>query len=89
MAPHRGTICTIGIPSRGARRLHKQQIIVPQGIDEISEWHNGFVLVPKVNGKVRLFSGLARCNKALIRPVHGSPTFNDILASRCDMPHTN
>ena len=35
-------------------RLQKQQIIVPLGKDEASEWCKSFVLVPKVNGKVRL-----------------------------------
>ena len=34
--------------------LQKEQFIVLLGVDEPSEWSNGFVLVPKTNGKVRL-----------------------------------
>ena len=33
-------------------RLQKQQIIIPLEVDEISEWCNSFVLVPRANGKV-------------------------------------
>ena len=33
-------------------RLQKQQIIMPLGVDETSEWCNSFVLGPKANGKV-------------------------------------
>ena len=33
--------------------LQKMDIITPLGIDETAEWCNSFVLVPKVNGKVR------------------------------------
>ena len=52
--------------------------IVPLGMDETLEWCNSFVLVPKVNGKVRLCLDPARLNKSLIRPVHRGPTLNDI-----------
>ena len=34
--------------------LQKMDIIAPLGIDELTEWCNSFVLVPKANGKVRL-----------------------------------
>ena len=54
-------------------------IITPLGIDETMEWCNSFVLVPKANGKVRLCLDPARLNQALIRPVHRSPTLNNIL----------
>ena len=54
-------------------------IITPQGVDEMAEWCNSFVLVPKVNGKVRLCLDPARLNQALIRPIHRGPTLNDIL----------
>ena len=46
---------------------------------ERPKWWNSFVLVPKVNGKVRLCLDPARLYKALIRPVHRCPTMNDIL----------
>ena len=52
---------------------------MPLGIDKTREWCNSFVLVPKGNGKVRLCLDPARLNQALIRPVHKSPTLNDIL----------
>ena len=54
-------------------------IIAPLGIDEISEWCNSFVVVPKANGKVWLCLDPARLNQALIRPIHRGPTLNDIL----------
>ena len=34
--------------------LQKMDIITPLGVDEMAEWCNRFVLVPKANGKVRL-----------------------------------
>ena len=36
------------------KRLQKQDIITPLGVDETSEWCNSFALVPKANQKVRL-----------------------------------
>ena len=39
--------------------LQKQQIIVFMGVDEMSEWCNSFVLVPKADG---------RCNYTWIQP---------------------
>ena len=54
-------------------------IITPLGVDEMAEWCNSFVLVPKANGKARLCLDPARPNQALIRPIHRGPTLNDIL----------
>ena len=54
-------------------------IINPLEVDEMAEWCNIFVLVPKANGKVRLCLDLARLNQALIRPIDRGPTLNDIL----------
>ena len=34
--------------------LQKMDIITPLGVDEMAEWRNSFVLVPKANGKVSL-----------------------------------
>ena len=34
--------------------LQKMDIITPLGVDDMAEWCNTFVLVPKANGKVRL-----------------------------------
>ena len=59
--------------------LQKMYIITPLGVDELVEWCNSFVLVPKANGKVRLCLDLARINQVLIRPIHRGPTLNDIL----------
>ena len=79
--PPKDHLCTPGIPEKEARKIQKQQIIVPLGIDETSEWCNSFILVPKVNCKVRLCLDQVRNNKskAPIRPVHRGPTFNDVL----------
>ena len=59
--------------------LQKRDIITPLGVDEMVEWYNSFVLVPKVNGKVRLCLDPGGLNQALIRPIHRGPTLNDIL----------
>ena len=58
---------------------NKLDIITPLGVDEMAEWCNSFVLVPKTNGKVRFCLDPARLNQALIRPVHRGPMLNDIL----------
>ena len=68
-------------------RLQKQQIIVPLGMDETSEWCNSFVLISKVNCKERLCLDAARLNEALIRSVHRGPTLNDILLNIEDIKH--
>ena len=34
--------------------LQKMDIITPVGVDEMAEWCNSFVLVPKANGNFRL-----------------------------------
>ena len=54
-------------------------IIAPLGVDEMAEWCNSFVLVPKTNGKVQLCLDPAQLNQALIRLIHRGPTLNDIL----------
>ena len=59
--------------------LQKLDIITPLGVDEMAEWCNSFVLVPKANGKVRLCLDLARLNQALIRPIHRGHMLNNIL----------
>ena len=60
-------------------RLQQQDIITPLGIDEAVEWCNTFVLLHKLNGKVRLCLDPARLNHAFIRPVHRGLTLNDIF----------
>ena len=59
--------------------LQKMDIITPLGIDELTEWCNSFILVPKANGKVRLCLDPVRLNQVLIRPIHRGSTLNDIL----------
>ena len=59
--------------------LQKLYIFTPLGVDEMAEWYNSFVLVPKANGEVRLCLDPVRLNQVLIRPVHGGPTLDDIL----------
>ena len=59
--------------------LQGMDIITHLGIDEMAEWCNRFVLVPKANGKVWLCLDPARLNQALIRLIHRGPTLNDIL----------
>ena len=59
--------------------LQKQKIVVPLGVDKISNWCNSFVLVPKPNGHMRQCLSLARLNQALNRPVHRGLTYITIL----------
>ena len=54
-------------------------IITPLVVDEMAEWYNSFVLVPKANRKVMLCLDLSWLNQALIRPIHRGLTLNDIL----------
>ena len=53
--------------------IQKQQIIIALEIDETLEWHNSFILVPKLSGKVQLCLDPVRPNEALFRPVHSIP----------------
>ena len=46
-----------------AKHLLQQAIITPLGVDEMAEWHNNFMLVPKPNGKVRLCLDPLRINQ--------------------------
>ena len=59
--------------------LQGMDIITPLGVDEMAEWCNSFVLVPKANSKVWLCLDPALLNQALIRLIYRGPTLNDIL----------
>ena len=59
--------------------LQEMDIIALLGIDEMAEWCNNFVLVPKENDKVRLCLDPVQFNRALIRQIHRGPTLNNIL----------
>ena len=66
----------------------KQDIIALLRVDETSEWCcNSFLLVPKVNWKVRLCLDPAQLNQALIRLIHRGPTLNDILSKLNNAKH--
>ena len=54
-------------------------IITLLGVDELVDWCNSFVLVPKANGKVWLCLDPVQLNQALIRPIYRGPTLDDIL----------
>ena len=57
-------------------RLQKQQIIVPLDVDETSEWCKSLMLVPKANGKVRLYFDLTWLKIVWIRPIYRCLTLN-------------
>ena len=61
------------------KRLQKQNITAPIGVDETAEWSNSFVLVPKADGRVRVCLDPTWLNQALIRLVHRGTILNDIL----------
>ena len=60
-------------------RLQQQDIIAHFGVDMTSEWCNSFVLVPQVNGKVRLCLEPAQLNQVLLRLIHRGCNLNDML----------
>ena len=60
-------------------RLQELDVIATLGVNKTLEWYNSFVLVPNVNGKVRLCLDPACLSQALIRPIHRGPNLNDIL----------
>ena len=68
---------TFSLQVKPDRKLY-QDIIILVGIDETTEWCNKFMLVPKPNGKIRLYLDLARLNQACIRLAHRGLTLNDI-----------
>ena len=59
--------------------LQKMDIIYTLGVDEMAEWCNSFVLVPKANGRVMLCLDPVQLNQALIRLIHWDLTLYDIL----------
>ena len=59
--------------------LQELDIITPLEVDEMAEWCNSFVVVPKVNGKVQLCLDPVQLNQALNRLIHRGPTLSDIL----------
>ena len=74
------SLCTTRATKRRAGLAAKQQILVPPGIDETSEWHNRFLLIPKANGKVRLCLDPASLNKVIIRLILGGLILNNIIS---------
>ena len=72
-------ICTTKLFKEELGKLLRKDIIAPLGLDETAELCNSFILVPKDNGKVRLYLDLERLNQVLIRPVHRVPISNDIF----------
>ena len=58
--------------------LQELDIIAPLGVDEMAEWCNSFVMVPKANGRVWLCLDPVQLNQALIR--NRGPTLNNILS---------
>ena len=86
--PPRCVVYALKIPFKEELEcLQKMDIITLLGVDEMAEWCNSFVLVPKANDKVRLCLDLARLNQALIRPIHRGPTLNNILPRLNNVKH--
>ena len=46
--------------------LQQKHIITPLGVDRTAEWRNSFILIPNLNGRVRLCLDPARLNHELI-----------------------
>ena len=89
-APPRHVVYALQKPlRRNWTSYRKWDIITPLGVNETVEKCNSFVLVPKVNGKVRLCLDPARIDQALIRPVHRGPMLNDILPKPNNVQYTS
>ena len=73
------SLCTTRTLHEGIGKSTRIIIIIPLGVNEMVEWSNSFVLVPKNNGMVWLCLNPARLNQSLISPVHRGPSINDIL----------
>ena len=59
--------------------MKEQQIVAPLGVDEMAEWYNPFVIVPKPNGTVCLCLDPTRPTLVLIRAIQNEPTIYDTL----------
>ena len=57
----------------------RQQIIIPLGVDDMSECYKSFILVPKPNRKVHLYLDPARLNYVLKRPKYMGHVVNDVF----------
>ena len=77
--PPRCVAYVLLMPFKDELERQQQDIIEPLRVNEISEWCNSFVLVPKANSKVRLCLDPAQLNHALLRPTHKLSILNDIL----------
>ena len=62
-------------------QLQQQDIIAPLGMDETTEWCNGFALVPKPNDKASLCLDPLRLSQALIQPDNRGPY--SMIFSKC------
>ena len=69
------------------KNLQTHQILAPVGTDEMVEWHNSFVIVPKPNGTVSMCLHTTGHNQVPVRPVHRGPTFNGILPKLTNVLH--
>ena len=77
--PQESTVCSPGTFQGELDRIQQEQIIVPMGMDETSEWYTNFFLVPKANRKVWMCLDLAILYRVPIRPVHRGPVLNDSM----------
>ena len=81
------SICPAKAIQRGVKVAPTARHPSNLGIAETAEWYNSFVLVLKLNGRVRLCLDPVRLNQALIRLDHRGPTFNDILPKLNNAQH--
>ena len=58
-----------------------EQLDVIEPVDEATEWCSPIVVVPKVDGKVRICVDLTRLNQAVHREVYQMPTVEETLGS--------
>ena len=56
-------------------------------MDNTSEWYKSIMLVPEMNGKVRLCLYPARLNEAQVRSLLKGLTMNSILSRLAGMKH--
>lgn len=61
------------------KRMEQLDVIEP--VDEATEWCSPIVVVPKVDGRVRICVDLTRLNQAVHREVYQMPTVEETLGS--------
>ena len=76
--PHRIPIPLLPKVQAELKRMEDMEVI--EKVDQPTEWSSPVVVVPKKNGKVRIWGDFIQLNKAVLRENHQLPTTEQTLA---------